>query len=234
MAEDRMFKAFLDTRHHGYELRMWINGVDLGIKGADMNQDIKLFSTDHPLKEQFDDAPPFVTEDLRFIIEEGENTIRVEWKKFEEEHPTNPEYLNLVINSFDYPSPLFFHYTEGDESGEFERTIDITFDSPQEYETVIGNLGPGFVHFAGQTVGTQFELNGEEGGGTGGLIMSTSVLLPAFQQYRPKIGENELVVKYETDGSGPVSYLIVAPGLRKRVEITESGDKYDTHRFTVS
>ena len=226
-----MFKAFFDLNHAGYDVRMWINGVDLGIKDADMNQDIKLFNTNHPLKEELADAPPFITEDMLFVIEEGENTIRIEWQKGESN--VSPQYLLLVIRSEEYPSPLFFHYADGDESGELERTVDITFDSPQEYDTTIGNLGPGFIHFAGQTMWYSFELNEEDGGYVATRSSSNTSVIRTDSNV-PKTGENKLTVEYETDGNSPVSYLIVAPDLSKRVAITESGEKKDTHRFMVS
>jgi hypothetical protein len=107
--------ASVQSMGYGYEVKALVNGKDIGLKGG-MSEAKRLFGTDDPMKENM---PPEMRERL-FVLQKGNNTLHVEYKK------TGIESDKLTFEFFTGENPVLSSKIEtGDANGAEDRTFSL-------------------------------------------------------------------------------------------------------------
>lgn len=127
MSADQEIMAVLSCWGYGYTVKVFVNGVDVGIVGG-KSENRRLFDKDNEMAAL---AAPEMRK-KNFMLVNGDNTISVEFKK---ESPNTDEALELSLAMENYPAPLFKMVTKK-PLGKVERTITIRNKVPAGFKTV--------------------------------------------------------------------------------------------------
>lgn len=87
-SEQKDIDGSISSMGYGYNLKVLINGKDIGIKGG-MSEGKRLFSVEHSLKDQM---APEISAQL-CVLKPGENTVHMEYSKT----GTAPEHLTVDV-----------------------------------------------------------------------------------------------------------------------------------------
>lgn len=120
----------LDSSGYGYEVKVFINGQDVGIIGG-KSESIRLFNKEHSLYKQVKQNNPLLFEQMG-VLKEEENTIKVTYKKTSDD-PNNP--LRVEFRLKDYSEPLFSLVTKK-EAGLVERVVTLQKTPPESFVPV--------------------------------------------------------------------------------------------------
>jgi hypothetical protein len=127
-AEEVPLKGFVDSFGYGYEVSISVNGTPVKAIKGDGQQATRLYGVDHPMRTQ---SPPEMA-DL-FILNEGENTIAVEFKK----KGDSQNALQIKVEMPDrYAKPLFHLTSSKLTSGKVEKKFVIEKTAPETFTTI--------------------------------------------------------------------------------------------------
>jgi len=105
--------ARIQCMGYGYQVKVLINGVDIGVKGG-QSEGKGLFGRDHPMKSE---ATPDMQARL-FVLKPGENAVHLEFKK------TGGETDKLTFELFtDDPLEPSVTFSSTDPAGTFDKTF---------------------------------------------------------------------------------------------------------------
>ena len=108
MSEDVM--AVIDVMAYGYEVTVWINGIDIGVQGG-KSESKRLFGTNHSMVSEL----PEHMKNLA-CLKSGENELKIEYKRLKDEDSTG---LTVEVKSeeqFANDEHVFFHRDEPNEN----------------------------------------------------------------------------------------------------------------------
>lgn len=106
--------AVINSMAYGYEIKVLINGVDIGMKGG-QSESKALFGKDDPMRAQAIPAMQSL-----FSLQPGNNTIHLEYKK-----TGQPEdQLTFTMNIGEQPEPII-SFQPSETNGTFEKTFSL-------------------------------------------------------------------------------------------------------------
>jgi hypothetical protein len=224
MQEPEGLEAILECFGYGYQVKVVVNGVDVGVKGG-RSESKRLLDRNSPL---INDVPPQIKN--LFVLKPGENQIQVEFTK----QGTASDRLTLSLQPEGYPVPVFVLYSKSKPAGKVESKFTLEAKAPADlrpvYVSDAGENKSAFVVVTTTNATVTPFLNGEKEmtlAGTPGLVPLENV----------KAGTNELVVKYHADPAETqeLRYAVVTPeGAKSLVrKITDGSAKEETFSFTV-
>ncbi|MEG3753731.1 hypothetical protein [Psychromonas arctica] len=206
-------KAFVSGHNSNYDVQLKINGKPVG-KGAVSG--LKIFNEENPLKNQFQDMPPFVQDILAFVLKEGENTIELKFDRKRANFSPPRKFSFGLTSSTEYIP--FYYVSSEKESGVITSKfyLNYTKERPEKEQITLGNKDAAFI-YSERMSSFQATLNDESlmyFGGSGGLTDLNLIK-----------GTNILQVQYETEHEGEISYYIQTPSFTKKVVKNISKDQ---------
>ena len=108
MSEDVM--AVIDVMAYGYEVTVWINGIDIGVQGG-KSESKRLFGANHSMVSEL----PEHMKNLA-CLKSGENELKIEYKRLKDEDSTG---LTVEVKSeeqFANDEHVFFHREDPNEN----------------------------------------------------------------------------------------------------------------------
>jgi hypothetical protein len=127
MSQNEEIMAVLSCMGYGYNVKVLVNGTDVGIKGG-MSESKRLFDKNSEMAAQ---ATPEIRK-KNFVLVKGPNTISVEFTK---QGSNQHDKVELTLEVENYPAPLFKLETSK-SSGKVEKTITIQSQAPANFKTV--------------------------------------------------------------------------------------------------
>lgn len=110
---EKEINASISCMGYGYQVKILVNGVDIGVKGG-MSESKRLFNTDHPMRKE---ATPEMQEHL-FVLKPGENKLHIEAKK------TGGETDNLSVDLYVGGGlDPFLTFKSSDPEANFDQTV---------------------------------------------------------------------------------------------------------------
>lgn len=119
--------AIISSMSYGYKVKVLINGNDIGMKGG-MSESKRLFEKDSPMSKQ----APFEMRKKLFVLQKGQNTISVEYKK---DGKNEHDHAEITLEAEGYPAPIFKMDTKK-PSGKVEKTFDLQIRAPKDFKPV--------------------------------------------------------------------------------------------------
>jgi len=207
MSSDKLgpVKVFVDGHNSNYDVQLKINGVSVG-KGSVSG--LKIFNEEHPFKNQLDDMPSFVKDQLAFVLKEGENSIEIKFKIRTISNSLGETFSFALKGSMDN-IPLYY-FSSREHSGYVSSKFYIENKNSESKDTKpsLGNEDAAFI-FSERTSYFQAVLNNNNlmyFGGAGGLTDLNLVE-----------GENNLEVKYASSKEGDFMYYLRTPNFTKKI-----------------
>ncbi|PKN24582.1 MAG: hypothetical protein CVU64_21795 [Deltaproteobacteria bacterium HGW-Deltaproteobacteria-21] len=115
--------AGIQIMAYGYELKVAVNGVDLGLKGG-RSEGIRIKDKAHPWKEKMAGQPKERIERI-FVLNPGKNTLQISYRKTSQEPSDELEFtLFLEPESSDKPVFLIQDVLK-DSSGQISKDFEI-------------------------------------------------------------------------------------------------------------
>lgn len=213
---DTDIMATLSCNGYDYDVKIMVNGVDIGVKGG-KSEGKRLMHKDSEMAKQ---APPEKRKQF-FMLESGENKIVVEFRK-----KTDDKYshLDIAIEADNYPTPIVLLHTNSKASGRFEKTFFVKNEAPADFkpafDTDAGALRSAFVQLNASTVTVTPVLNGKKAMALG---MPGTVVLDNVKE-----GRNELSVLYQGEKGAEIKFTVVTPEGMKHITKTLPDDKEHT------
>lgn len=115
MAETQDINASVSSMGYGFEVTVTFNGVNIGMKGG-QSESMRLFSKDHSMLQE---APPEMRSRL-FVLQPGENSLHLEWKKTGQE--SDKLTFEIYLEGKEEP---FLSYSTADKEGAFDKTFSL-------------------------------------------------------------------------------------------------------------
>jgi hypothetical protein len=224
MQEPEGLEAILECFGYGYQVKVVVNGVDVGVKGG-KSESKRLFDRNNPLIKQ---VPPQMKS--LFVLKPGENQVQVEFTK----QGTESDRLTLSLQPGGYPAPAFVLYSKSKPAGKVESKFTLEAKAPADFRPLYvsdeGENKSAFVVVTTTNATVTPFLNGEKEmtlAGMPGLVPLENV----------KAGKNELVVHYQADPTETqeLRIAVVTPEGAKFLvrKITDGSAKEETFSFTV-
>lgn len=211
---DAEIMAALSVNGYDYSVKVFVNGVDIGVTGG-KSEGKRLMHKDSEMAKQ---APPDKRKQY-FMLESGENKIVVEFEKLKDDKYS---HLDITMEAEGYPTPVLVLQTRNRAKGKFEKTFTIKSEAPDGFspamETDDGAGRGALVHVNSSNASITPVLNGKAAMTISG--MPGTVVLEGVKQ-----GKNELTVHYEGKAKTEIRFSVVTPdGIKHITKTLPDGD----------
>jgi len=108
MSEDVM--AAIDCMAYGYEVTVWINGIDIGVQGG-KSESKRLFGANHSMVSE-------LPEELKNLacLKSGENELKIAYKRLKDEDSTGMTVEVKTEEQFTNDEHVFYYRNEPNEN----------------------------------------------------------------------------------------------------------------------
>lgn len=125
--ENKEIMGVLSCMAYGYQVKVLINDVDVGIEGG-KSENRRFFNVGHPLEKE---TPPEKQARI-FILKPGKNSIVIEFIKTGDEN----DNLSITFDIEGYPSSLLSFTSKNLRSGKIEKTFYLTDSIPADFQSI--------------------------------------------------------------------------------------------------
>jgi hypothetical protein len=125
--ENKEIMGVLSCMAYGYQVKVSINGVDVGIEGG-KSENRRFFNVGHPMMGE---APPEKRASI-FVLKPGENSISIEFTKTGDEN----DNLSITLDVEGYPSSVLSVTSRNLPSKKIEKTFNLTDTVPADFQSI--------------------------------------------------------------------------------------------------